>query len=740
MIFLENKWLRIGFSQENGSIKELFDKKRNLNFLINNLQTIPYIIEVDHQFLTDFKKFGFEKTNYESSSRLKLVWETKLGIKLICSVELLTDSPEIIFKSEVNNKTILTVQSIEYPILPNLNEITEDGKEDYFVHSYATGFEIKQPLKNLDKEFRYMPYPESFSGSSMQFFSYYGVNKAGLYFATYDSEGYAKWLNFYKNNNGYFNATFIHEPNEIEPGNSYKINYPTIIRLIDGNGWYESADIYKQWAIQQEWCSKGPLAKVNKNNKATWLLEDIGLATFGINAKHNRSQWIEKYHEHINTKFFHILGPDWSNKDQNFINNIPGGMKDWFPTRFNQENISVIKKYGDKFAPFEFDYLFNFDGDESEKGKQAMQIMPKNIKSIDAYDFPFICPYEDFTKELHVKRDLQLDSEEKIDAIYYDISANNILKVCMNETHNHPVGAGKEIDKAYIDNYKNTKTALIKQSNEKYIPMGTEMMNERLLNIIDFYQARAGGRPSAPLEGWIIAKLINENKAKLIPLFTYVYHEYGGIRIDGWGKLSKEIGNMFYYTAARTYLWGGLYELNYEYSPMEMINDIENPTEEHYYPFELRGYKFSSEMANYINQFALMRTGWGNKFLAYGKMLKPISYVAEKFNYDWNLYNTSTNSIEYNSKGSIDGDTIVHSAWESIDGSIGLFFANTSEKKQELSINLEEVEQLASEDDLSVTIFDYETKISEQSVSKEESKNLSFSIPGRKLLMIVFEK
>ena len=75
-------------------------------------------------------------------------------------------------------------------------------------------------------------------------------------------------------------------------------------------------------------------------------------------------------------------------------------------------------------------------------------------------------------------------------------------------------------------------------------------------------------------------------------MFTYVYHEYGALRLDGWGKLAEEIGELYYFTVARTYIWGGLYELNYEYSPMEALDGIENTAEEHYYPFDPRGYAF----------------------------------------------------------------------------------------------------------------------------------------------------
>ena len=88
-----------------------------------------------------------------------------------------------------------------------------------------------------------------------------------------------------------------------------------------------------------------------------------------MNAGSDRSPWLRAFHEQIGTPMFHILGPDWTNAPQTFYKGVPGGFDDWFPTRFSQENISCMKEFGDRYAPFEFDYLYNFDGADGELGK-----------------------------------------------------------------------------------------------------------------------------------------------------------------------------------------------------------------------------------------------------------------------------------------------------------------------------------------------------------------------------------
>src|SRR5699024_6577424 len=111
---------------------------------------------------------------------------------------------------------------------------------------------------------------------------------------------------------------------------------------------------------------KGPVNQLLADEKSTWLLEEVGLSTFGINGMHDRTKWIQKYHDIIKTPIFHILGPDWVKTVQNFYSGVPGGLEDWLPTRFSKENLSLIKEIGDRVAPFEFDFLVDPNKSDGE--------------------------------------------------------------------------------------------------------------------------------------------------------------------------------------------------------------------------------------------------------------------------------------------------------------------------------------------------------------------------------------
>ncbi|RAP77538.1 DUF6259 domain-containing protein [Paenibacillus montanisoli] len=742
MIVLENKRIRLELSEETGAVCALRDAFAGIDYITGSAGCDAFRLETDDGFSGAFASFSYSLEPSEpGGKRAHLVWQTGNAITVSAEIWLAAGEGGLQFRCSADNGSPVRLLSLEYPVLPDFGTITDEGLDDYVAHSFATGVKVRNPLKHFEtggKGLRFMPYPESFSGASMQFFTYYGLNRCGIYFAAVDGDGHPKWLNFYKNDNGLLEASFIHGCQDMGPGKGVYPPYAIVVEPTEGRDWYEAADRYRGWAEKQKWCAKGPLAERPETAAYEWLYKDMGVATFGINAGSDRTAWLKAYHETIGTGMFHVLGPDWTNAPQTFYKGFPGGFDDWFPTRFNEANLAYIKEAGDKFAPFEFDYLYHFEGADGDLGRAAAQKFPDLKKSIDGYKFPFLCPAHPYAHDFHVRRDAELQRVNDVDAIYYDISANNILKICMDDSHGHPVGAGRLIEEAYRQNYADTKIAMASAAG-RYVPMGTEMMNETMLGLIDYYQARAGGQPAAPLELWPIRELLKSGDAELIPMFAYVYQEYGAVRMDGWGKLVEEIGQLYFFTVARTYLWGGLYELNYEYSPMEALNGgLENAPEEHYYPFEARGYAFSERRAAYLGAYAKLRVGAANKYWAYGRMLRPLEFETSRIRMDWFHYNHGKETPEYNNAGELEVDAVIHSAWTYKGESTGLFFANVSEQAQKVKTKLATYLPGADRVQGSVTVrlFGAGEHAEQLDIAAASSGELEFDIPARCAAMI----
>jgi hypothetical protein len=682
---------------KSGSLRAVFDKTSGVllsfsddavEYLANTLN-VPFILEYGEK---DGGKnpraespSGFEcfSASFPAPGEALFSWTIAGGLCLQSRLRL--GEGGLSFRSFVENRGDGVVYSLEYPLIDGISRF--GGGLHQLIHPWATGIEIDDPLENFEDGggLRYMPYPESFSGASMQFFAYYLKGGPGLFFSAPDGGGRQKWLNFYREG-GKLRASQIYGYEDLGSGKGLEQTWDfDLVPLREGR-WENCADLYRSWALRQDWCGKGKLSERGGQDAAKWLIGETGAASFGIDASRDRSLWIKRYRRDIGSPLFHILGPDWSRVDQNFYNSLPGGYDDWFPVRFNRENIECIRRQGDHFAPFEFDFLIAVDKTDAELIGKNLQVWPDQPKSADKYTFNMLCPLTEYTRSLHVRRDARLVEESGCDALYYDISANNIIKTCMSSDHGHARGAGAEMTGAYRRIYRETREAASRKKGA-CVPIGTEMINETLIGEVDYYQARANAQPNSSLEFWPLRKLIRQNRARVIPLFKYVYSEYAPLRCDGWGKFTAETGDIIYHSIAKTYLWGGIFEVNLEYSEMERIEGMTNKGEEHFYHFLPQGFDYDGGPAKFTGKCARLRLGAHGAPLIYGKMLKTPEIRCRKIYRTYYMYNHGLKSGEQGDRGIILLDTVLGQGYR-FNGKEVLYVVNTSLFHEEAEIAL----------------------------------------------------
>lgn len=728
---ITNGRVTLEVADNSGILTKIRDEAAGMDYIQSVPETAFRVIIMDQRpkTLTAFERFSMTK----AEDTLKLSWTLPHGVTLNAAITLLDDG--IAFTSSADAQPQTRINMVEYPVVGGMaawNDATE------MAHPFATGLLVKRPLECFKngEGIRYAPYPESFSGSTMQYFSYYARELGGLAFMAEDGQSHQKWLNLYRNQDA-MEATMMYGCEDMGEGKTVCAPYPFTVRFLSGKGWWEASDLYKAWAFKQSWCSQGPAAN---REHSQWLMKKVGLSTFGINAGQDRAKYISRYHQDVGTPIFHVLGPDWTNTPQTFGGGNPGGLADWVPTRFNKETLTAIREAGDYFAPFEFDTMALPDKADAEEVKRCRHDFPPApyTYSCDQYHFHMLCPYTQYMHDMHVARDTQVTQEAGVDAMYYDISANNLLHICLDKSHGHPVGGGHVITQAYKKVYRDTKEAC-RRVKGQYFPLGTEMINEVFLPEIDYYQARAGAQPSSALELWPYKALIREGKAELIPMFAYVYHELGTVRMDGWGKLVEEAGDLYYDSVAKIYLWGGLYELNYEYSPSEAFDGVETRGEDHYYPFAPFGYEYSPGRARYLRQFAAMRTGIGNRYLAYGQMLPPPDIASVQKKKRYYHYNHGPDEIF---EGEITLPAVRASAYRSCDREKtghAIFLVNTDLDQQTLSLTLDPKDYCQARQLTVYTDFDPDydpVKVQCKAFSENELITLTLSLKPRKAVMI----
>lgn len=672
---------RVVLSARSGSVVQVENRLADLQLAHHSPAEVPWRIEIaaggaGPYWLENCSDFTWSVD--DDRGRVSLRWLTRVGLVVEARVELPDDALNATFAVAVHGAPNIGVDKIEYPILTGIGDLHET-EDSALAHSQGTGFLFHRPYHLFEPEpmrrqgLRYSPYPEGFNGSTMQFMSYFAEGEGGFYLATHDPSGAMKWLNFYKGDSGALESSFMHQSPDIRTGAGYDVPYPVVIGALREGNWYEAAERYKQWAVGQPWTIQGTLADREEN--ATWLLDEVGFATFGVNAAHDRSGWLDRFHAITGEPVFHVLGVNWPKAESGYGRGHPGGRDDWFPATFSADNLDTIRRNGDYWAPFEFDLLLDPNQSESELVTKNQLKLPEEKYSFDRYPFPFQCPATDYLPALHRWRDAELAGTYGADALYYDISANNVLMTCRDPDHGHPVGGGSWMVDAYARMWEETGAAASEAKGAR-VPQGTEMVSELFIPYLDFYQARAEASPLSAFEADFFREWIRAGKVEKIPLFSYVYHEYGPVRMDGWGKLSRETGELFYWAASRVALWGGLYELNYEFSDLEALEGFEDDPTQHYADFHRRAYDVDPAKVAFVREVARARTGFGKPWLAYGAMMRPLDLPAESIELDYHLYNVHSSRPHFDEKGTMSVPEVVHSAWKAPDGRIGFFFVN----------------------------------------------------------------
>jgi Domain of unknown function (DUF6259) len=649
-VAIENEHLRIELDAETGAVLQVSNLDRELDLVAGPPAPPWRILMLGGSVLEQPAGFHLERRG----NGVELRWSTERGDVVQATVTLSAGEPNASFVVAVEPAEGSPVEAIEYPVLGGIGPLTGNGRDDRLLHSYATGFLFENPVAvfrgegdGSERGLLHSPYPEGFSGSTLQLMAYYTVGRGGFYFATEDATGAQKWLNFFGEDGAHCRAAIAHGSADLS--RALTPPYAVIVGALSEGTWTEAADRYKAWAVQQSWCNR-PLASRPVEDR--WLHEEVGLVTFGINASHDRSRWLRAISEIAGVPVLHILGPNWTKEPQNYENHLPGGLADWFPAQFHTANLEAIDDAGDRWAPFLFDLLFGAEGSDSDAGAAALQSTPTPPLSFDKYEFPFLCPTTPFVRDLHRERAARIAGEYDADAIYYDISANNVIKQCYSEKHGHARGGGAFLVDAYRDLYS-TPSA----------PRGTEMVNEVFADCLDFYQARAEASPVSSFEADKFRGWIKDGRAEKVPLFAYIYHEFAPVRMDGWAKLSREQGELFYWIGARVLAWGGLFELNYEFSPLEILDGEAERLDEHYFPLPDRLYEIDPEKAAFVRELATARTGPANAFLAYGTMLPPLPIESPRVELSWLHYNCPTGWPAYGDSGSHEVSAVVHCAW-----------------------------------------------------------------------------
>ena len=149
------------------------------------------------------------------------------------------------------------LMEVNYPRVSNIKAFTEEE----LALSNWTG----RLYKNIRAE-RKLLEQRNQNRPTMQFSAIYGEEPSGLYIASNDTESMAKG-SFFKFEDKTTTYSMVYMLPMDEKNSSFKSSYQTILGAFQGN-WYDAAQIYREWALQQEWTKNNRLHSGKMN---PWL-------------------------------------------------------------------------------------------------------------------------------------------------------------------------------------------------------------------------------------------------------------------------------------------------------------------------------------------------------------------------------------------------------------------------------------------------------------------------------------
>jgi Domain of unknown function (DUF6259) len=649
--------------------------------------------------------FGYEL----GPESLRLRWDTsEPGLRV--SVLVTEDAPDRIglWPAVEVDPGALPPAELTYPIVPEPAALSPGGGEDYLLFPAHTGVLVRTPQARQPLD---ACYPDGYSGCPVQVSGYYAHGDGGFYLAAHDVQ--STWKNFH------FSAaewSMRHEAFDLGAGKPMALGYPVVLGALTRGDWYEAAKVYREWALEHApWCQNLAQAAqhvadgVVQRCQCAWMFDEVGLAVWGGPSSLDWSPWFQFYGDVAGTPLHITSGWDWPSTRPNTV-----GKEGWLPPRLHAANIGpwqghyVTPYMNDIFISSQaegfltqweptlmYPYVdFTWSRFTHRTRPDAPRLIELDPRVTTNTDF-FPCPAADEFADLHAWRDAGLMEHESLAGVCYDISSGNpmLWSRCWRTEHGHPPGRGRAIITAYNELNKRSK-AEARRRTGRYLVQGVETIIENIVDSVDFYVARAGAGPLGVLESWLPQPEEPPGHGfEVVPLFDAIYHDVGPVRQDGWLTLGTDIGDLFYWAAARIVLqWGAMLSLHYANNPPERLPEryAQRPAELIDWDGSLVRFDDLPELdqakAEFTGELARARTALGPGYLSRGVLLRPVP-PAERPMVTAGYRRHMESAPRLRIAGQWEVPQIVHGAWGNAEGDVALYYANVGAEPVTASID-----------------------------------------------------
>lgn len=501
-VVLDNGALRLVFDRASGNLVSMQNVERGYEYLDTEAEPLPLYelvaLEKDEKLATP-QGVQVCRTGLRS---VKLVWGTEGDLKITAKVRLDKEKAMSYWSVEMCGYDGAKTKALRFPRIANIKAF-DDEKLVTPTWTGALHHNPRATNKVYDKEFVMMR-------PTMQFSAIYGAeDEFGLYFGSNDTQSYTKGIKYeFSDNLTHYNSTY-HLPMGAEESH-FVAPYDVSVGVLEGD-WFDAAQIYREWALQQEWTKNSRLASGKIN---PWLpTTDVWLWNRG--RSNNVLTEAADLKEYLGDCNVSVLWHWWHNGPYD------DAFPEFLPPREGVESfkaaVAEARANGINMTP----YMNSIQWGESRKSWKELNISQYSARKADGSTYAHV--YNIFTKNpitpMCMSQEFWYDTysalchtvvnEYGCSGVYMDQSNLDIL--CYNPNHGHSVGGGAY----WADGYRR----LVERVREATAPenpiLTGEGTGEDLLCHHDGFLAL---EPSAERAGGV-------TPSDVIPLFTAVYHE-----------------------------------------------------------------------------------------------------------------------------------------------------------------------------------------------------------------------
>jgi hypothetical protein len=549
---IENTSVYVELRKDLNGFKEITDKKTGRNYA-SGLDSCIYMLSFGNNYKGTIKVNSAMATKRSSIKvkdgiELHYVHDGDLPLNVVCKISFEEGSSLLKWNIKVTNESKKILCSIEYPRISCTTKLGKDSVNDAVVFPALEG----SLLTGMSK--KGASTKSSYPGYLSAQFMYYFDPEGGLYYASYDGEGYRKTLGVANSKGSIILSHEYFLP--VEFVKEVQLPY-SVTTGVAGGRWEDGAGIYREWAQKQKWCAN----TISNRDIPGWLKKPnlvVNLIYPSPNYKSsaNTNLIIKKYHDFYDVP---IIASIWGwEKNGMWIG------PDYFPPalgdRYYSDLAAKLKERGDHIHLYISGFRWavkkplterkdetkftNFDGLDlfMRKGKTLTVVDDKGELLLEkrpwAHNY-FLCPGSESGRAI-------LDSCFKqvyhwgVSGIDLDQNLGGHVDDCFSQTHGHPIGAGlwqyKAMNEFLVSVRKNAK--LISEDNFT----GNEEPCEMFIQQLDVFDGRNFTLTDWPVGG---------PGAVAIPLYNFLYHQYQitytqGLQSRGpFGIVKNAIGRAF---------------------------------------------------------------------------------------------------------------------------------------------------------------------------------------------------